>query len=211
MTSTDEASHITRALQAQAPAMFTPGDATDGQVINVDENVTYHQFTGGGASFTDTAAWLMNSSGALSSAARAAVMTALVDPNQGIGLSFLRNPLGTSDLARMNYSYDDLAAGQTDPGMTQFCIAHDLADVLPLTKRARELNPAMTVMATPWSGPAWMKDRGVFEQGTLKPQFYSAYAQYFVKYIQAYQAQGVPIIYVTVQNEPNCCGGTPTR
>jgi glucosylceramidase len=210
MTSTDEAFFITRALQAQSPAMFTPGNAADGQVINVDENVTYQQFVGGGASFTDTAAWLMNSSGALSPAARDTVMTALFDPNRGIGLSFLRNPMGTSDLARINYSYDDLAAGQTDPGMTQFSIDQDRADVLPLTKWARELNPAMTVMATPWSAPAWMKDSGVFEQGTLKPQFYSAYAQYFVKYIQAYQAQGVPITYVTVQNEPSCCPGTPS-
>ncbi len=149
----------------------------------------------------------MNSSGALSAATRNDTMTKLFSPTAGIGLAWLRNPMGSSDLARFNYSYDDMPAGQTDPGLARFSIAHDLADVLPLTKQARSLNPNLKVMAVPWSAPPWMKDNDNVVGGWLESQYYPAYAQYFVKYIQAYQAQGVPIDYVSPQNEPTCCAG----
>jgi glucosylceramidase len=212
LTSTNDSGgrNVTRGLQQQTPISFGAGGSAN-QTITVDENTKYQQFTGAGASFTDTAAWLMNSSGALSSATRTQVMQKLFDPTNGIGLSFLRNPMGASDLARYNYSYDDMPAGQTDPSLGQFSISHDLADVLPLTKQAKQLNPALKVMGTPWSAPAWMKDNGVFNSpGWLQSQYYAAYAQYFVKYIQAYQAQGVPIDYVSAQNEPTCCSGYPS-
>ncbi|WNI19060.1 ricin-type beta-trefoil lectin domain protein [Actinacidiphila sp. ITFR-21] len=201
---------VSKGLQQQTPVSFAAGTGGAGQQITVDENTKYQQFTGGGASFTDTAAYLLNSSGALSAATRTSVMQKLFDPVNGIGLDFLRNPIGASDLARDNYTFDDMPAGQTDPTLAHFSIAHDLTDVLPLTKQARQLNPAVTVMATPWTPPPWMKDNGAYSQGWLQSQYYAAYAQYFVKYIQAYQAQGVPINYITVQNEPTCCGGYPS-
>jgi glucosylceramidase len=202
---------VTRGLQQQTPVSFKSGNGSGAGVIDVDDNTTYQQFTGAGASFTDTAAWLLNSSGALSASARSAVMTKLFSPTSGIGLSFLRNPMGASDLARSDYTYDDVPAGQTDPSLAKFSIAHDLTDVLPLTKQAIALNPSLKVMATPWSAPAWMKDDDTLtEPGWLQSQYYAAYAQYFVKYIQAYAAQGVPISYVSAQNEPTCCSGYPS-
>ena len=137
-------------------------------------------------------------------------MNKLFNPTTGIGLDFLRNPMGASDLARSSYTYDDMPSGQTDPNLANFSIAHDLADVLPLTKQAQQLNPALKVMASPWTAPPWMKDNGAYSQGWLQSQYYAAYAQYFVKYIQAYQAQGVPIDYVSAQNEPTCCSGYPS-
>ncbi|MDV9169860.1 ricin-type beta-trefoil lectin domain protein [Streptomyces sp. W16] len=212
LTTTDDAAgrHVTRGLQAQTPFAFSSGTGGSGENITVDENTRYQTFTGGGASFTDTAAWLMNSSGALSAATRNATMTKLFSPTDGIGLSFLRNPMGASDLARYGYSYDDVAAGQTDPNLTSFSIAHDLADVVPLTKQALSLNPSLTVMASPWTAPAWMKDSGSLNGGWLKSEDYGAYANYFVKYLQAYKDQGVPVSYVTVQNEPTCCSGYPS-
>ncbi|WP_328678766.1 ricin-type beta-trefoil lectin domain protein [Streptomyces sp. NBC_01261] len=212
LTTTDDAAgrHVTRGLQAQTPFAFSSGTGGSGENITVDENTRYQTFTGGGASFTDTAAWLMNSSGALSTATRNATMTKLFSPTDGIGLSFLRNPMGASDLARYGYSYDDVAAGQTDPNLNSFSIAHDLADVVPLTKQALGLNPSLTVMASPWTAPAWMKDSGSLNGGWLKSEDYGAYANYFVKYLQAYKDQGVPVSYVTVQNEPTCCSGYPS-
>jgi len=66
-------------------------------------------------------------------------MRKLFDPNAGIGLSFIRNPMGGSDLARFSYSYDDMPAGQTDPTLSRFSIAHDLTDVMPLTRQALQL------------------------------------------------------------------------
>lgn len=135
---------------AGAQAAHT-GSASAGETVNVyltttvDESRTYQEFSGAGASFTDTAAWLFNSSGALSQSTRDEVMRKLFSPTDGIGVSFLRNPLGGSDLARFGYTFDDVPAGQTDPGLARFSINHDLADVLPLTKRARQLNPALKV------------------------------------------------------------------
>ncbi|MBK3627438.1 ricin-type beta-trefoil lectin domain protein [Streptomyces sp. MBT49] len=212
LTTTDDAGgrHVVRGLQAQPAFAFQAGAGGAGENITVDENTRYQTFTGGGASFTDTAAWLLNSSGALSATTREATMRKLFSPTEGIGLSFLRNPMGGSDLARFGYTYDDVPAGQTDPGLSAFSVAHDLADVVPLTRRARELNPALTVMASPWTAPAWMKDSGQLNGGWLKAEYYGAYASYFVKYLQAYRDQGVPVAYVTAQNEPTCCSGYPS-
>ncbi|MFB7498606.1 ricin-type beta-trefoil lectin domain protein [Streptomyces sp. NPDC056161] len=212
LTTTDDAGgrHVVRGLQAQTPFAFQPGSGGGGENITVDENTRYQTFTGGGASFTDTAAWLMNSSGALSQTTRDAAMRKLFSPTDGIGLSFLRNPMGASDLARYGYTYDDVPAGQTDPNLTRFSIAHDLADVVPLTKQALQLNPSLTVMASPWTAPAWMKDSGQLNGGWLKAEYYGAYASYFVKYLQAYRDQGVGVGYVSAQNEPTCCSGYPS-
>ncbi|MGW2467421.1 ricin-type beta-trefoil lectin domain protein [Streptomyces bauhiniae] len=212
LTTTDDSAgrHVVRGLEPQTPFAFSAGAGGGGENITVDENIRYQTFTGAGASFTDTAAWLMNSSGALSQATRDATMRKLFSPTDGIGLSFLRNPMGASDLARSGYTYDDVPAGQTDPSLAKFSLAHDLADVLPLTKQARQLNPDLTVMASPWTAPAWMKDSGSLNGGWLKAEDYGAYASYFVKYLQGYRDQGVPVSYVTAQNEPTCCSGYPS-
>jgi glucosylceramidase len=212
LTTTDDAKgvNVTRGLQQQTPISFTAGTGTGGQTITVNENTTYQQFEGAGASFTDSAAWLLNSSGLLSATTRNQVMQKLFDADAGIGVSFLRNPIGASDIARYSYTFDDVPAGQTDPNLTKFSIAHDQADVLPLTKQALQLNPQIKVMASPWSAPPWMKDNDSYLLGWVESQFYPAYAQYFVKYVQAYQAAGVPINYLSVQNEPTCCSSYPS-
>ncbi|MER8068604.1 ricin-type beta-trefoil lectin domain protein [Streptomyces sp. NPDC094034] len=212
LTTTDDSGgrHVTRGLQQQTPVNFQPGNGGSGTNVSVDEGTRYQTFTGGGASFTDTAAWLMKGSGALSQATRDDTMKKLFSPTEGIGLSFIRNPMGGSDLARFGYTYNDLPAGQTDPTLARFSLAHDLADVLPLTKQAKQLNPALTTMASPWTAPAWMKDSGQLNGGWLKAENYGTYADYFVKYLQAYRDQGIPVDYVSAQNEPTCCAGYPS-
>ena len=207
LTTTNDSAgrNVTRGLQQQAPISFAGTSAAANQTVTVNENTQYQSFIGAGASFTDTAAWLMNSSGALSATTRNQVMTALFSPTSGIGLDFTRNPMGASDLARSNYVFDSTCCDLSD-----FSIGHDLADVLPLTKQAQQLNPDLKIMATPWTAPPWMKDNNSYSQGWLQSQYYALYAQYFVKYIQAYQAQGVHIDYVSPQNEPTCCSGYPS-
>ncbi|HEV2343890.1 MAG TPA: ricin-type beta-trefoil lectin domain protein [Actinocrinis sp.] len=198
--------NVTRGLQQQSAISFGSGNGSGAVTITVNESNKYQQFVGAGASMTDTAGYLLGSSGALSSTTRNSVMTALFDPNNGIGLDFLRNPMGASDLARYSYSYDDMAAGQVDPNLNNFSIGHDLTDILPLTKQAQQLNPNLKLMMTPWSAPAWMKsDDNFTSHSYLQSQYYAAFAQYFVKTIQAYQAQGVHVDYVSAQNEPGCC------
>ncbi|UQU65107.1 ricin-type beta-trefoil lectin domain protein [Couchioplanes caeruleus] len=195
---------VTRGLQQQTPVSFASSTGSANQTITVNENTTYQQFEGGGASFTDTAAWLMNGSGALSAATRNDVMTKLFSPSSGIGVSAVRNVIGSSDLARSSYSYDETCCDVND-----FSLSRD-TDVMALTKQARGLNPQLALFASPWSAPYWMKDNNSYNQGYLKAEYYKAYAQYFVKYLQAYEAQGVHVNYVTEQNEPGCCAGYPS-
>ncbi len=196
--------NVTRGLQQQTPISFAGSSSAANQTITVNENTTYQPFEGAGASFTDTASYDIKGSGALSAATQNDVMSKLFSPTAGIGVSALRNVIGSSDLAQNSYSYDNTCCDVSD-----FSLSRD-ADVMALTKSARALNPAMFVMASPWSAPPWMKDNNAYSQGFLQSQYYAAYAQYFVKYIQGYQAQGVPIKYVTEQNEPGCCAGYPS-
>jgi glucosylceramidase len=208
LTTTSDAGgrNVTRGLQPQTPIAFAATSPGAAHTITVNEATTYQQFEGGGASFTDSAAWLLGSSGTISAATRDQVMRDLFDPVNGIGLAFVRNPMGASDLARFNYSYDDTCCD-----LSNFSIAHDLTDVVPLTKQAKALNPALKVKGAPWSSPAWMKDNNDFvHRGWLKWEYYPMYAQYFVRYIQANAAQGLKIDYVSVQNEPTCCGTDAT-
>jgi glucosylceramidase len=211
LTTTNDAQgrNVTRGLQQQTPVSFVPGNKAGGQNITVNENTKFQQFVGAGASMTDTSGYLLGSSGALTAATKNSVMTKLFDPVNGIGLDFLRNPMGASDLARGNYSYDDVPAGQTDPSLTHFSISHDLTDIVPLTKQAETLNPSLKLMMVPWSAPAWMKsDDNFTSHSFLQAQYYAAYAQYYVKTIQAYQAQGLHVDYTSAQNEPGCCDGS---
>src|SRR6185369_7006694 len=141
---------------------FTSGTGS-GNVIVIDENQTYQKIDGFGASITDSAAYLLNQ--IASATDRDAAMINLFTRNgNGIGLSFLRNPMGASDISRTHYSYDD---GTADAALTNFSIAHDQADVLPLTLKAKQLNPQLKIMANPWSPPGWMKSSGSMITGSL--------------------------------------------
>lgn len=168
--------------------------------VEVNAREEYQVIDGFGASFTDSAAYLMNQ--VLNEPQREEVMQRLFDPQEGIGLSVLRQPMGASDYARTIYSYNDLPEGESDPGLTRFSIAHDEADIIPLLQRALALNPDIKLFASPWSAPGWMKTSGSMIAGQLKPEHYGAYAEYFVKYIQAFAGHGLPIYAVTPQNEP---------
>ncbi len=206
-TSDSGGRQLTRRLEPQSPVYFAGGSAAAGTTVTVDENVRHQTFAGGGASITDTTAYLFRG-GAISAATRDDVMRKLFSPTDGIGLSFVRNPIGASDLSRPgNVSLDDTCCDLTDFGANGYD-----TDVRLLTRQAKQLNPALRVKGVPWSAPGWMKDNGRMDQmGWLKWEHYPTYAQYLVKYIQSYQAAGVPVDYLSVQNEPNCCqAGNPT-
>ena len=162
---------------------------------------------GFGAAVTDSSAWLIYNK--MSSSQRNTVMRNLFDPKQGIGISFVRIPMGASDFSINGpYSYDDLPAGQTDPNLSNFSIKHDLAYIVPVLQQAHSLNANLKFMANPWSPPAWMKTNGSMlgvsngVTGTLNSGDYEPLARYFVKFIRAYQAQGIPLYAITPQNEP---------
>ena len=202
VTSTDEHG-IVQGLDEQPTLLFGNNAEDSVPVIHVGEKVTYQRMEGSGAALTDGAAWLINQK--LPRVQRDEVMKRLFDPVAGIGISFLRIPIGSSDMTRKWYTLDDNPADRADPTLPHFSIEHDLVDIIPLTKTARELNPKLTLMINAWSPPAWMKTSGSLVGGDVMPQYYVHHANYFVKAIQAYEAQGLKVDYVSLNNEPTCC------
>jgi O-glycosyl hydrolase len=190
-----------RTYLARQPAVaWRTGRPPSGPAITVDTRRQYQQITGFGASFTDSSAWLVGTR--LDGEQREAVMRDLFGSG-GIGLSFLRQPMGASDFAvNGNYSYDDMPAGRTDPALAHFSIDHDRSYLIPLLVQARRLNPQLSVMATPWSPPGWMKTTDSMIGGTLRPDAYRPLADYFTRFLEGYAAAGVPVRYITPQNEP---------
>ncbi len=195
-------------LQQQANVSFGSGAPATGTTITVDENTTYQTMDGFGAAMTGSAAYVLNHD--MSASQRDALLTELFGPS-GIHLSFMRHSIGASDFSPPtpgDFTYDDRPAGQTDTGLSAFSIANDLTDVVPMLKAALAKNSGLKILGTPWSAPAWMKTNGSLRNGgSLNTAYYSAYANYFVKYVQAFAAQQVPIYAVTLQNEPLYAAG----
>lgn len=196
-------------MAAQPWVGFTKasGDAGTNTIV-VDSTQQYQTVEGFGAAFTDSAAYLLNEV-AQKNQLQSAMSDLFTRNGNGIGLSFMRNPVGASDLARSVYSFDDQPVGSTDPSLDKFSIAHDQADILPIIQQAKALNPDMKLLASPWSPPGWMKDPAsmspVSMQGgslLMNNATEAAFANYLVKYLQAYQAAGVHTDYLTLQNEP---------
>lgn len=188
-------------LAPSAPAHFGKGKLA-ATVIEVDPAQRYQPITGFGASITDASAHLIAER--MNPAQRASLMQELFGRGEGgIGLSFTRLTIGASDFSRDHYSFNDMPPGQADPLLRQFSIAPNRADVLPVVKQALQINPALKVMASPWSAPGWMKTGDSLIQGKLKPEAYGVFAEYLNRYVEAYRAEGVPIFALTLQNEPH--------
>jgi glucosylceramidase len=195
-----ESSEDKRESLAEKPALAFGTDRAPVLTIFVDDTVKYQEIDGFGASLTESSAWLLKRK--LTDPQRSDALRMLFDRQKGIGLSMLRQPMGASDFALEEYSYDEMPAGETDPELKKFSIDHDRADILPVLKEILAVNPKIKVIGSPWSAPGWMKTSGSMTQGALLPSAYDAYAKYFVKYVQAYGAEGIPIFALTMQNEP---------
>ena len=188
-------------LQTQPSVSFATGGSSSNLVVTVDAATQYQQMDGVGGSLTDSSAWLIWNK--LSPSQQTTLMQQLFSPSTGIGISFLRQPMGATDFsASGNYSYDDVPSGQTDPNLTSFSVAHDAAYIIPLLKQALAINPNIKVVALPWSPPAWMKSTQTMNGGNLNPAYFPSLSQYFVDFVLAYQQQGIPIYALSVQNEP---------
>ena len=190
----------TKLLFAETPVRFS-GAAALPLNIEVDTTRRYQEMVGFGANITDASAWLIQHR--MSEAQRRKLMQELFGPEPGLGFSFTRLTMGASDFSLSHYSLDDVPAGQTDFALEKFSIAPMQAEVLPVLKQAMLINPALKVMASPWSAPAWMKTSANLVGGELKPEAYDVYARYFGKFADAMEAQGIPLYAVTIQNEPH--------
>lgn len=188
-------------LQRSSAITWVPEVSSSNPTITVDSSQEFQVMEGFGASMTDSSAWLIGTK--LTPRQRDAALRALFAPDSG-SLSFLRQPIGGSDfVVGPSYTYDDMPSGQTDATLANFSIAYDEPYIIPTLKRALAINPNIFVMHSPWSAPAWMKDSGSLVGGTLLAEYQDEYANYFLKFIQAYRAAGIPVDAVTVQNEPD--------
>ncbi len=176
--------------------------------IEVDSTTTYQTIDGFGFTLTGGSAFLINRMGA---SEKATLLNELFGSgNNSIGISYLRVSIGASDLDPSVFSYDDMPSGQVDPSLVNFSLSKDTVDLIPVLKQILAIATNIKIMGTPWSPPVWMKDNSSSIGGSLQPQYYSVYAQYLVKYIQAMAAKGIKIDAMTVQNEPQHGGNNPS-
>lgn len=186
---------------------FGTASTTD-PVISVDDSQKFQTIDGFGNCLTDGSAMLL---ARMSPSARSAILKELFawDGNN-IGISYLRISLGASDLSENCYSYNDLPAGESDFELKNFTIDQNRKELIPVLKEILRINPAIKIMASPWSAPTWMKTNNNFKGGSLRPECFEVYANYFVRYIQEMKAEGITIDAITVQNEPLHPGNTPS-
>jgi glucosylceramidase len=195
-------------LAEQSPKLAFTSTTPTGPVIDVDSAKTYQTMDGFGYALTGGSAMLIHR---MDPAKRAELLHNLfTTEGDGIGVSYLRVTVGSSDMNDHVYSYDDLPEGQTDPDMAHFSLAPDETDVIPVLKEILAINPKIKILASPWSAPLWMKTTGKAQGGVLLPEYFPAYAKYWVKYIQGMKAEGITIDALTIENEPLNEKNTPS-
>jgi glucosylceramidase len=164
------------------------------EIIELDPGKKFQEILGFGAAFTDAACYMFNQ---LSADSRQALFHELFHPSE-LGLNVCRTCIGASDYSTELYSFDE---GAPDPELKRFSIDHDRAYLVPSLQQARRINPDLFLFSSPWSPPGWMKPNASMLGGSMRKKYYASYAQYFLKFLQAYAAEGVPIQAVTSQNE----------
>lgn len=190
--------HVTAGDHRYAPAASlswqVAGRARNEDTILLGGVHNKQSILGFGAAFTDAACSVMNQ---LPEGERERLLQELFHPDQ-MGLSVCRLCIGSSDYSKSIYSFDE---GAPDPELSRFSIEHDRAYILPILRRARQINGNLFILASPWSPPGWMKDNNSMLGGTLRRRYLGPYAAYIVKFLQAYAAEGVIVDAVSPQNE----------
>ncbi|MDJ1484616.1 glycoside hydrolase family 30 beta sandwich domain-containing protein [Cytophagaceae bacterium YF14B1] len=197
LTTTDKST-----LFSKQPVSYTFGtEATTLPTIEIDTAQSFQTMDGFGYTLTGGSAYVLHQK--LNPEQRATLLNELFDTNdKNIGISYLRVSIGSSDLDSSTFSYNDLPAGQKDEDMQKFSLTPDKKDLVPVLKEILAINPSIKILGSPWSPPAWMKSNNSTIGGKLKPEYYAAYAKYFVKYVQEMAKEGITIDAITVQNEP---------
>jgi len=177
--------------------------------IAVDTTQQFQTMDGFGYSLTGGSAYLLHEK--LTPATRTELLKELFSTEgTGIGVSYLRISIGASDLDDHVFSYNDLPSGQTDVNLEKFTMAEDKKYLIPVLKEILAINPDIKIMGSPWSAPPWMKTNNSTKGGSLKPEYYEAYAKYFVKYIEGMKTEGITIDAITIQNEPENPNNNPS-
>jgi glucosylceramidase len=206
ITTGDKTSLFTKSTTTLA---FSDSNESSVPVIQIDSTQEFQSIDGFGYALTGGSADLINQK--LNESQKNGLLKELFSTEgNGIGISYLRVSIGASDLDDHVFTYNDLPPGQTDPELKNFTLKEDQENLIPILKRILAINPTIKIMGSPWTAPVWMKTNGLPKGGSLKPEFYPSYAQYFVKYIQGMAAEGITIDAITIQNEPENPNNTPS-
>ena len=145
----------------------------------------------------------------LSREERGAIMHRIFNPDDGLGFSICRVPIGANDYALDRYTLNETTL---DYEMKHFSIERDQIRLIPYIKEAMSIQPKLRLWASAWTPPTWMKDNQTFDSGAFldDPKTYRAYALYLLKFIQAYRQEGLPLEAVAVQNEPGTLTNYPS-
>jgi glucosylceramidase len=162
--------------------------------LQLNPSIKFQEILGFGGAFTDATCYMFSQ---LAPTARERLFHELFDRSE-MGLSTGRICVGSSDYSTKLYSYDD---GEADPDLTRFSIDHDRDYILPMLRQARQANPDLFLFSTPWSPPGWMKFNNSMLGGSMRNHYFAVYAKYYLKFLQAYAAEGVPVQALTSQNE----------
>lgn len=178
---------------------FKPGtQPTEAEVsVFVNPNKRFQKILGIGGAITDASAEVFAK---LPAVKQSELLQAYYDKETGIGYSLARTTIHSSDFGSGSHTYID----EGDKSLSTFSIDHDREFRIPLIKRATlAAGGNLTLYASPWSAPAFMKsNNNMLQGGKLLPEYYDTWARYFTEFIKAYEAEGMPLWGVTIQNEP---------
>lgn len=165
--------------------------------VFIDPSKTFQTYMGIGAALTDASA---ETYAKLPLNKQQEFMEAHFDKKRGIGYTIARTNINSCDFSSDNYTY----VKDGDKDLNSFNIEHDRKYKIPFIKQAMAAaGGKLTLFASPWSPPAWMKDNNdMLHGGKLKPAYYNSWARYYTKFIRAYEQEGIPIWGISVQNEP---------
>ncbi|KAG6830114.1 hypothetical protein H0H92_002163 [Tricholoma furcatifolium] len=193
-TSWDQSTLFT-SLAPSTPIAFTnPGPIGDADIV-VNDATVYQTITGFGASLTDSSAQILVQMKKLLT-----YMFGSTDGDNVAGLNCIRVPIGASDFSPQGpYSLDDTP---NDTSFKHFDISRVPSNVFTVLQDIQVINSNMKVYILPWSPPAWMKDSGTMNGGSLLTKYVPNYATYLLKAVQGFQSKGIPIYALSIQNEP---------
>lgn len=183
-------------------------ESSSENTIELNASRIYQTIDGFGNCLNGGSAMLLSK---MSAEKRAELLAELIsNEGENIGISYLRISIGASDLDEKVFSYNDLPEGETDVDLDKFDLDYDKMYLIPILKQILEINPKLKIMGSPWSAPKWMKTNKDSRGGSLLPEYYETYANYFVKYIQAMADENITIDAITIQNEPLHPGNNPS-
>lgn len=179
-------------------------DSSVNTKVTVNEEKVKQEVEGFGGALTHSAAYVLSK---MNDEDRKDVLESLYGKD-GAAFSIVRIPIASSDYTTYidgelkYFTYDDIPADESDEKLEHFSIEYDKQELIPVLKEILEINPDVTIIAAPWSAPAWMKDSKILYRGSLSEDHEGDYANYLVKYLEEYKKEGINVKYMSVENEP---------